>query len=667
MNQIRNLPIRRKLTMVIMVTCTAVLVMASAALLVFESIATKTQFIRDLSVLGSIIAHNSSAAVAFNDAEAGAQTLSGLAGRSDLEAACLVLLTGEHVTQFDLRGAHNPKDEIGLLNGYRVIGDDVLIASPVMLDGNRLGTLYLRADFRPARTALMELYGGTLAGVLAVSLLLALILANRSQRFFTTPILHLADVLKKVAELGDYSLRATRTSTDEVGVLTDSFNEMLGQIQQRDSALQSARDELEKRVDERTGELASSLSLLNASLDSTADGILAIRFNGDVVCSNTQFRDMWDVPPHCLGPNADEALIAFTASLVNNPEDFVGRIRAVHARPEEDAFDVIELKDGRVFERYCKPQWIDGICVGLVVNFRDVTARRRAEADLEKAHRQLLDASRQAGMAEVATSVLHNVGNVLNSVNVSCSVISENVRNSRISSVGRTADLLREHAGDLVAFLTTDPTGRKLPDFLGRLSQRLNEEQATVLAELQSLNKNIEHIKDIVTMQQNYATPAIGIHETLPIAGLVEEALRMTGSASADQPLQIVRNFSEVPPLPLEKHKILQILVNLVRNARHSLSDSGRSDQQLAVCIDRPDELRVLVSVTDNGVGIPPENLTRIFAHGFTTKKDGHGFGLHSGVLAAQEMGGNLSVRSDGPGTGATFTLELPVRQADTA
>jgi len=115
-----------------------------------------------------------------------------------------------------------------------------------------------------------------------------------------------------------------------------------------------------------------------------------------------------------------------------------------------------------------------------------------------------------------------------------------------------------------------------------------------------------------------------------------------------------------VPPITVEKHKVLQILVNLIRNAKHACDESGRKDKQVTVRIAKGGG-RITVSVTDNGVGIPPENMTRIFNHGFTTRKDGHGFGLHSGALAAKEMGGSLSVTSDGLGHGATFTLELPV------
>jgi len=291
---------------------------------------------------------------------------------------------------------------------------------------------------------------------------------------------------------------------------------------------------------------------------------------------------------------------------------------------------------------------------------RDITERKQAEVETQRLHRQLVDASRQAGMAEVATSVLHNVGNVLNSVNVSCSLILGKVRQSRISSVAKTAELLNEHAGDLTEFLTNDQTGKKIPEYLGKLAVRLAEEQKAVLDEVQLLTGNIEHIKDIINVQQSHARNIGGVRETLPIEGLVEEALRMNDGVLRRHRIKVTREFAEVPMVSMEKHKVLQILVNLIRNAKHALTDGGGQDKQLILRIGRNNG-NVVVSVSDNGIGIPAENMTRIFGHGFTTKKDGHGFGLHSGALAAQEMGGSLAAESDGPGTGATFTLSLPL------
>jgi PAS domain S-box-containing protein len=289
---------------------------------------------------------------------------------------------------------------------------------------------------------------------------------------------------------------------------------------------------------------------------------------------------------------------------------------------------------------------------------QDITERKVAETRLAALQKQLLDASRQAGMAEIATNVLHNVGNVLNSVNISTSLIVESVKNSRTSSLARVVVLLREHAQDLGEFITHDSRGKHLPAHLAQLSEHLLAEQETNARELDSLRRNVDHIKEIVAMQQNYATFG-GVKEMVNVANLVEDSLRMNAGPMSRHEVEVIREFETVPPLNVEKHKILQILVNLLRNAKYACDDSERPDKRLKVRVANGDG-RVKISVIDNGVGIPPENLTRIFNHGFTTRKDGHGFGLHSSALAAKEMGGSLTVHSDGVGRGAAFTLELP-------
>jgi PAS domain S-box-containing protein len=302
-----------------------------------------------------------------------------------------------------------------------------------------------------------------------------------------------------------------------------------------------------------------------------------------------------------------------------------------------------------------------GEIVGTFGISKDITAIKKAEAELERAHKELVHASRMAGMAEVATSVLHNVGNVLNSINIAATLAGERLRQSRVADVRRLAQLLESHAEDLAAFLTRDPKGRKVPQFLGHLAEVLGSEQTAVLEELTSLRGNVEHVKEIVAMQQSYARVA-GVFENIQLADLLEDTLRMNAGALARHDVKVVRDYNALPLVNTDKHKVLQILVNLVRNAKYACDDSGRRDKQVTLRTTNG-KGRVRIDVIDNGVGIAPENLTRIFNHGFTTRKDGHGFGLHSGALAANELGGSLTVHSDGPGLGAAFTLELPCQR----
>ena len=295
----------------------------------------------------------------------------------------------------------------------------------------------------------------------------------------------------------------------------------------------------------------------------------------------------------------------------------------------------------------------------LICMFTDITARKLAEAQLKETHKQLLAVSRQAGMAEIATNVLHNIGNVLNSVNVASLCLVDSLRNSKAPNLSKVVTMLKEHEGDLGAFFTSDPKGKQLPGYLALLAGHLVVEQAGALKELAELQKSIEHIKAIVTIQQGYAKES-GTAEIVQVTDLVEDALRMNAGALGRHNVEIIREFAKVQPITVERHKVVQILVNLVSNAKHACNDSGRDKKRLTVRVTGGDA-RIRIAVADNGVGIPPENLTRVFAHGFTTRKEGHGFGLHSAMTAAREMGGSLNVQSDGIGKGATFTLELPL------
>jgi ligand-binding sensor domain-containing protein/signal transduction histidine kinase len=282
-------------------------------------------------------------------------------------------------------------------------------------------------------------------------------------------------------------------------------------------------------------------------------------------------------------------------------------------------------------------------------------------ARLETLHKQLVDASREAGKAEVATNVLHNVGNVLNSVNVSTDLLKQRIADSRLSNLTRITALLREHQDDLAGFLTQDEKGRQLVPYLETLSEYSTAEQSEFLGELESLATNIEHIKTIVATQQSYAG-VCDITDTVDVASVVEDALSMHTAAYRRHSVKVIRQFEKVPLMVMDRHRVLQILVNLFHNAKYACESARASEREIIVRIAMCGSERIHVVVIDNGIGIPPENLTRIFSHGFTTRKNGHGFGLHSGALAAQEMGGSLKAHSDGIGKGASFTLELPLR-----
>jgi two-component system NtrC family sensor kinase len=295
-----------------------------------------------------------------------------------------------------------------------------------------------------------------------------------------------------------------------------------------------------------------------------------------------------------------------------------------------------------------------------------VKAKEAANAQLAEAQQRLMSLSRQAGMAEVATGVLHNVGNVLNSVNVSASIVAGKVRESRIGNLVTLAGMLEEHTGDLPDFLTHDAKGQRVVPYLLKLANHLEEERRGMLRELESLTEHVEHIKEIVATQQSYAKVS-GLIEVVPLEDLVEDSIRIVEPGLVRHGIRLERAYEAAPAVAVDKHSVLQILLNLLRNAKQALKDSDNPEKYIRVCIYRQGEDRIRISVEDTGVGVPGEHLTKIFSHGFTTRRDGHGFGLHSGANAARRMGGMLWAESDGPGRGATFILELPMSKREAA
>jgi signal transduction histidine kinase len=254
----------------------------------------------------------------------------------------------------------------------------------------------------------------------------------------------------------------------------------------------------------------------------------------------------------------------------------------------------------------------------------EIVERMRMEQEVKKTHAALMLASREAGMAEVATSVLHNVGNVLNSVTTSATLAVEKIKSFKIGSLVKVADLITGNTRT-PDFLAADERGKKIPDYLKALSADLASGQQESTRELESLRQNIDHIKDIVSMQQNYARLG-GISEQLKVSELVEDALRMNTAGLKAEGIKLVRDYQKDAVIEVDRHKVLQILVNVLGNAKQACKDSGRPDKEVIMRIRQGEgPERIEIQVIDNGVGIPPENLSKIFNHGFTTRKDGHG------------------------------------------
>ncbi len=475
--------------------------------------------------------------------------------------------------------------------------------------------------------------------------------------------------------------RLVRKRTEELHATNHELERQVEETTRKSAALAISEEryrglsaQLEQRVQERTAELSVSNlelqqreSLFRLIFEHAPVGISWKRADLDNLHHfNGTYRKILDLKTEThpdFGP----------LRLLVHPDD-TPALSALETRITGGALDSDRL-ELRFIVGGTRVVWAS-ICVAVVRDqgriiqvigiLEDITARKEAETQLAATYKELLGASRLAGMAEVATGVLHNVGNVLNSLNVSSNLLSTHVRQSRTESLVKLSALVRDHADDLGDFITRDPKGRLVPELLEKLAQSAAGERDWLLQEIASMQKNIDHIKDIVAMQQSYAT-VLGVVETLDPVSLFDDALRMNAAALSRHDVRVVREFLPTAPVTVEKGKVLQILTNVIRNAKYACDDGQRygTTEKIVTLRVEPGEGTVRFVVRDNGIGIPPENLTRIFGHGFTTRSYGHGFGLHSSALAAREMKGTLTVASDGLGKGATFTLEIPAAPAD--
>lgn len=488
------------------------------------------------------------------------------------------------------------------------------------------------------------------------------------------PVRRMGGEMLAVAEARAYDRELDAAQqAGELAAPARAFNAVLRVVRANLAALHDANQNLEERVRSRTRELERANATMAAVQRATLDSVFVLDAQWDIVefndaagrtfgCAAEQGRGrklaaFFDPPPGNTGPGG--FLLSHEATPFGRQIE-VTAIRADGSRfPAEVAVTAARPTDG-------PPLYVASV--------RDISERKAAEDEREQLHARLLTASRQAGMAEVATGVLHNVGNVLNSVNISATVISDRLRASEVPSLQKAGGLLSDHLPELPRYLTDDPRGRHLPQFLIEVARSLAEDQEVVLKEAEAVARGLEHIKCVIGAQQSHAKRGVVLERVRPDE-LLDAAVGIQQESFRRHAIRLECAIpGNLPVVRLDRHKVLQVLLNLLTNAKHAVCDCREpGERTIAIALEsvaagEPSPAAVVrFRVTDNGVGIAAENLERIFALGFTTRPEGHGFGLHSAANAAREMGGQLRASSPGAGGGATFELEIPIPADDAA
>jgi len=294
----------------------------------------------------------------------------------------------------------------------------------------------------------------------------------------------------------------------------------------------------------------------------------------------------------------------------------------------------------------------------------EIEERKILETKNQVLNAELIVAARRAGMADISTSVLHNVGNVLNTINTSTMLVGDKIKNSKISNLIELANLVKEHEIDFPSFVSNTPQGQRLAGYIIKLSDIWSNDKVSIIDEMKSVENGVQHVKEIIG-KQNLLSGMIGITETLDIHGVIEDAILLNKDQYIKSEINIVRDFENIGNVKIDRIKLLQIIVNLLKNGIESINEQNPDYKKIVLKTQQKDQHHFMIQVSDNGIGVLKENIPKIFSFGFTTKKNGHGFGLHSSAISATEMGAQFQVESGGAGKGATFSLIIPYETSD--
>lgn len=511
--------------------------------------------------------------------------------------------------------------------------------------------------------------------ILAIALQIGILLAIRITGDIVPPIHRLMTAAKNVAQ-GDLNAEVMVTSKDEIGQLGQSFNAMVDDLRAASMKEQSILDELqtlnhelESRVQNRTKDLEESETKIRAILDNIGEGIIVLDEKGTIESLNPAAEAIFGLKEDdAIGLNAALLIANSDDDELSKLDDYKDEADGIFRNSEEQQPREYQglRSNGSTFpvEFVVSPMKIDDKQLRVCI-LRDVSARKETESKLANAQNQLVDAAHKSGMAEMATGVLHNIGNILNSVNLAGEEIYRISGSSKISGLLKANDMLQQHEENMGEFLSQDARGKKLPEYFIKIGKVLNDEISSIRSESKELIAKTTMMKEVISTQQAYAKS--GFHsEQLNLQELVEDALKIQEASLKKWGVKLNTHFAEIPICSGQKSKLLQVITNLIKNAKEAMNDNDQFNRPKELNIETGivNDNAIYLKVQDNGCGINKDQLAKIFNHGFTTKESGHGFGLHSSANAMTEMKGSLKVDSEGVQKGACFTVTIPTGKA---
>ncbi len=659
MRFLHNLPIKRKLMAITMLASGLALLLACVAFVTYEQVTSHKRIVQDLLITAEMTGANSAAGLTFNDTGSVEQALKSLSAQPSIVHACVYGKDGKPFAQYqraDVKGDFSPPPVQE--NGYHFGQSQLGLFRRINLAGEEVGTVYIEMDLSEM-TARIWRYMLIVGVVLLASAGVAFLLSASLQKVISEPLAGLARTVTSVAEEKNYSVRAVKQGEDELGRLIDGFNHMLTQIQERDAALQESHTALEERVMERTRELANSLSLTRATLESTTDGILVTDGRGTVTNFNEKFIEMWRMPREVMDLKEEQKMLEVALSQLKDPQQFLSKVKDLYADPERESFDLLEFSDGRAFERYSKPQRVGEKTVGRVWSFRDITERKRAEQERGVMEVQLRHAQKLEAIGQLAAGIAHEI-------NTPTQFISDNTRfvqdafqdvKPAIEQCHRLLEAVKQNA-------VTEQMVREVEEAMQTADPEylLTEVPKAVQQSLDGLRR----VAKIVQAMKDFSHPGSESKTAVDLNRAIESTITVARN-EWKYVSDVVTEFDpELPAVPCLPGEFNQVILNILINAAHAIADvvghGEKGKGKITVSTQRMGDW-VEVRINDTGTGIPEAARDKVFDPFFTTKPVGKGTGQGLAIarsVIVDKHGGNITFETE-IGKGTTFIIRLPL------